>query len=113
MPARVLDGTGVAGVAAAGEAQVLTYGLAGDLTALVEDPGNRRGVGVGYVALQDGRPVHHRDASHANDVLDRDPLPAQEASVGTLERAAPAPRVERVLRRIRAVPARPWIDLTG
>src|SRR5262249_29760024 len=73
--ARVLYGTGIACVATAGEAQVLAHGFADDLAALVEDPRYHCRVGVGYVALQHGRSVHHRDARDAYDVLDRDSFP--------------------------------------
>ncbi len=60
-------------MAAAGEAQILADGLAGDNRAGVEQPGDHGGVAARDVALDRDRAVHHRQAGDLDVVLDRDP----------------------------------------
>src|SRR5204863_5347968 len=62
---RVQHRPGVGGVAAPGEAEVLADGLADDLAAGGEDPGDDRRLDVAHVPCEDGGAVHRRTPRHA------------------------------------------------
>ena len=88
---RVEDGTGVGGVAPAGEAKGLTNGLAGDLTARVEDAGYDGRVGLGDISFEHRGAIHHREARDANVVLYGDPLAREGSLRCTLDGAPVVP----------------------
>ena len=88
---RVVHRPGRAGVAAAGEAEILADGLADDGAAGVEDAGDDGGVDVGHVALERRGAVHHRHAGEADVVLERHLLALELAGGPTIPGGA-APR---------------------
>src|SRR5207237_6593223 len=88
---RVADGPRVAGVAAAGEAEVLADGLAQDRAAGVEDARDHGGVDLRRVALEHAGAVHHRDSGHADVVLDGHRLAREQAPGRALDLSPPVP----------------------
>src|SRR5918996_5038466 len=98
-PVRVLDRHGLAGVAGAGEAEILAGRLADDGAAGIEDARDHGGVDLGHVALDHPAAVHVRHARDADVVLDADTFAAQEAGTGALDLAAPGPGVIWILFR--------------
>jgi hypothetical protein len=100
---RVAHGTGRSRVAPCGYAQVLADCLADDLAAGGEDPPHDGRVDVRDVITQRRRAVHHRDAGERDVVLQRDGASREGTDVRLTDRAAPAPRAERVVRGRRFV----------
>src|SRR5947208_13053696 len=100
---RVEDGTRVGGVAAAGEAQVLTHCLADDLSAPIQNARHEGCVDIGYVALEDARSVHHGNPGYADVVLDGDLLAGKRPGRCALYGALPVPSIETVFRSGRTI----------
>ncbi len=94
---------GVAGEAAAVEAERGHGGLADDLGAGVEQPRHDRRVLARDVALHDRRAVEHRDAGDADVVLDAHALAGERPLRRARDRALPAPAVGGVVRAGRPV----------
>jgi hypothetical protein len=103
--ARVVHRTRRAGVAAAGDAEVLARCLAGDLAAGIENALDHRRVDVGHIAVQELRADHHRHAGEADIVLEREAAAGKLAARLALDRRLHVPGAVRILRRRRPIPA--------
>src|SRR5260221_13669978 len=71
--------TGIGGVAAAGEAEVLAHGLPHNFAAGIQNAGDNGGIELRCVSLQHRGAIHHRHARHTHVVLDSDALACQNA----------------------------------
>src|SRR5690348_4475933 len=91
-------------MAAAGEAQVLADGLAGDNRPGVERPGDDGGVAAWHVALNRDRAVHHLQAGDLDVVLDRDPAARQRPVVAGADLTGDIPSPEVVVRSAGPLP---------
>ena len=107
---RVVHGTGGAGVAAAGKAELLADRLAEDGAARVQNALDHRRVQVGHVAFERGRPVHHRHAGHADIVLDGDGLALELARAGPLDGGFHVPGAVAVLLALWPAPRQPRVS---
>ena len=99
----IADHAASTGVARTGETQVLASRLAGDRAASIEDPRHHGGVELGHVTFQQRRAVHHGHAGHADVVLDRDLLAAQEPFAAALDIRLPVPGAVGIFRCRRPV----------
>src|SRR5258708_5626448 len=104
-----MDGTGRAGVATPGEAEIFAVHFAEDGAAGVEDAGDDGGVGVGDVAFQRRGTVHHRYAGEADIVLQRNGLAGELAAGRAFDRGLDVPGVIFVLLTFGAITGRPRI----
>ncbi len=71
-PVGIMHGTGGAGVAAAGKAEILAMGLADNGAAGIENAGDDRWRRVGHVAFQRRGAIHHGNAGEADIILERE-----------------------------------------
>src|SRR6266581_3975221 len=99
-------GTGIGGVAAAGEAEMLADGLPNNFAAGIQNAGDNGGIELRYVPLQHRRAIHHRHARDTDIVLDSDALAGQDAGRGAFDGALLIPSVQRVLRSLGAIATR-------
>ena len=101
--ARIVHGTGRAGVAAARHAVIFTHRLAGDLAAGIENALNDGGVDIGHIAFQHLGADHHRDTGEAHIVLERDAAAGELAAGPALDRRLHVPGAVGVFRGGRPV----------
>src|SRR6266567_3175232 len=99
-------GTGIGGVAAAGEAEMLADGLPNNFAAGIQNAGDNGGIELRYVPLQHRRAIHHRHARDTHIVLDSDALAGQDAGRSTFDRALLIPGIQRVLLSAGAIATR-------
>src|SRR5438876_11912069 len=95
-------GTRIGGVAATGEAEVLTDGLPNNFAAGIQNAGDNGGIELRYVPLQYRRAIHHRHARDTNIVLDSDALARQDAGLIAFDRGVLIHGVQRVIISVRA-----------
>src|SRR5438105_9667298 len=92
-----MHGTGRAGVAAAGEAEIFAMDLAEDGAAGIEHASDDRRIGIGRITLERRGAVHHRHAREADVVLERDLLAGELAAGCALDLGLDVPSVILVL----------------
>src|SRR5260221_10204707 len=98
-----MHGPGGAGVAAAGEAEILTMDLADDGASGVQHASDDGRIDVGDIAFERRRTVHHGNAGERNVVLERYLLAGQLAAGGALDLGLDVPGVVLVLLALGAV----------
>src|SRR5882672_6423700 len=104
-----MHGPGGAGVAAAGEAEILTMDLADDGASSVQHAGDDGRIDIGDIAFERRRSVHHGNAGERDVVLESYLL-ARELAVGrALDLGLDVPGVELVLLALGAIARRAWI----
>src|SRR5215471_5612569 len=101
--------TGIGGVAAAGEAEVLALGLSHNFAAGIQNAGDNGGIELRCVSLQHRGAIHHRHARDTHIVLDSDALACQNASRSAFDGAFLIPGVQRVLLSAGAIATRTWV----
>ena len=107
---RVADDAARTRMACAGETEILAGGLAGDSAAGIEDSRHHRGVELGHITFEQRGAVHHGNAGHADVVLDRDFLAAQQAIAAGLDVRLPVPGAIGIFGRRRPIARRPRRD---
>ena len=103
---RIMDRTGSAGVAAAGEAEIFAMDLADDGAAGIEHAGDDGRIRIGRVAFEGRGAVHHGNAGEADVVLQRDGLAGKLAAGGALDLGLDVPGVVFVLLAFGAIARR-------
>ena len=103
---RIVDRTGGAGVAAAGEAEIFAMDLADDGAAGVEHAGDDGRIDIGDIAFERRGAVHHRHAGEADIVLERDRLAGELAARRALDLGLDVPGVVFVLLAFGAIARR-------
>ena len=91
-----------AGMAAAGEGEVVHVEDRADRASGVQDARDDGRVDVRHIAVQHERGARHGHAGDAHVVLDADPFAGQLARRGPAHRTAPDDRVQRIVFRVRS-----------
>src|SRR6266566_5113411 len=99
-------GSGIGGMAAAGEAEMLAHGLPDNFAASIQNAGDNGGIELRYVSLQHRGAIHHRHARDTDIVLDSDALACQDSGRGAFDGALLIPGVQRVLLSAGAIATR-------
>src|SRR5712691_6350050 len=96
-------------MALSGHTKIFTVCLAEDGAAGVENAADDGRVDLGHIALEGGRPVHHRHAGEHHVVLEDYGLALELASARSLDARLVIPGVVRVLLRSGAMAGRSWV----
>src|SRR5216683_1197871 len=106
---RISHRTVVRSMTAAGKAQALAHRFAQNGTTGIEYADDDGGVDIGGEALEQLRPIHHRNSSDRDIVLDREGLARERTFGRAMNLTSPVPGVERILFGRRTPSAVAWI----
>src|SRR5439155_14043087 len=107
--AGVMHRPGGVRVASPGHTEILAVCLTEDGAAGVENAGDDGRVDLGHIALEGGRPVHHRHAGEHHVVLEDHGLALELALARSLDSRLVVPGVMRVLLRSGTMAGRSWV----